>query len=220
MGSTPRMISVFIGFALSLACAATVSAQECSGGMYSVLSENIEKTKEQALGYKPGDRTYYVQDFNDRRNVYLWAAISPSERADFMERFDADPATGKCIGKLIDELGVVAKRTLPSYRPAGYTTKTPAEERLLRGAVPGATAATVYRAGVEGPDWRIDKNDYGIPTVRYKYGMVYLKMPTQDDGFCRIAWVNIVQDYAGGGTYGSSRGSYIKIEPAGCPEAK
>jgi hypothetical protein len=28
--------------------------------------------------------------------------------------------------------------------------------------------------------------------------------------------VNIVQDYAGGGSYGESAGNYISMEPCGC----
>jgi hypothetical protein len=38
-----------------------------------------------------------------------------------------------------------------------------------------------------------------------------------DDGYCRIAYVNIIQDYSGGGSYGESRPNYIRAEPAGCP---
>jgi hypothetical protein len=49
---------------------------------------------------------------------------------------------------------------------------------------------------------------------------VWARYPSRDDGFCRLIFVNIVQDYAGGGTYGDSYGNFIKSEYAGCPAGK
>ena len=36
-------------------------------------------------------------------------------------------------------------------------------------------------------------------------------------GEFEIVYVNVVQEYTGGGTYGPSKGRFIKSEPAGCP---
>ena len=47
--------------------------------------------------------------------------------------------------------------------------------------------------------------------------MAWVKSATLDDGFCRIVYVNIVQDYAGGSSYADSTANYINMEPAGCP---
>jgi len=203
-----------------LFCAATsvpAFGQDCKGNpIFNVHNENIEITKKQAAEYKPGLRDYYVQDFNDRQNIYLKAALSASKRQDWLGEWK-DENLVKCINVALDELAVIARKTLPSYRPTGYTVRNAAEERLLRDAVDDIADAKVIRLGLGSATWKIDKNEYGLPTARFKYGMIYARYPNLDDGFCRIIYVNIVQDYAGGGTYGDSYGQFIKSEFAGCP---
>ena len=66
-------------------------------------------------------------------------------------------------------------------------------------------SATVFRIGLSTDTWFIDKNDIGLPTARYKHGMIYARFPSLDDGFCRIVYVNVVQEYTGGGTFGPHR---------------
>ena len=194
--------------------------QDCTDDpFFKIHNEKIETTKKQAAEYKPGLRDYYVQDFNDRQNIYLKAALSASKRQDWLGEWK-DEKLVKCINVALDELAVIARKTLPSYRPTGYTVRNAAEERLLREAVDDIADAQVIRLGLGSATWEIDKNEYGIPTARFKYGMIYARYPNLDDGFCRIIYVNIVQDYAGGGTYGESYGQFIKSEFAGCPVGK
>lgn len=191
---------------------------DCTRGATGAIRENIETTLKQAEEFKPGLRDYYVEDFNDNQNEYLWAAISPKKRQEWLGEIDA--VERRCFVPLLDKIAAAAKRTLPTYHPTDYAAAaTPAEQKLLRAEIEDIAKATVFKVALKGP-WTILKNDYGIPNVRRRYGIVWLKWPDSDDGFCRFYYVNLVQDYSGGGTYGPSHGRYAGVEPAGCPAGK
>jgi hypothetical protein len=201
---------------ISFAAVLPLAAQQCSGIAISFHLENLEKTKKQAADYKPGTRDYYVRDFNDNENIYLKASLLPKRRKKWLVM--DDPAFAACMNPKLDELAAIARKTLPSYRPTGFTFRNAADEQLLRTEITDIGKATVFQSGFADADWRIDKLRNGIPSARYKRGMIYARFSTSDDGFCRIFHVNIVQDYAGGGTYAASSAQFIKTELAGCPD--
>jgi len=195
------------------------SGDFCSNDMMvGVYMKDIETTRKQAEEYKPGLRDYYVQDFSDRQNIYLKASLSPSRRKEWLGTWPTDIVN--CITPALDKLGEVAKKTLPTYTPKGYALGTPAELKILRSGVNDLDQATVFKVGMSSPNWLISKDSYNFPTARYRYGLIWAKYPGLDDGFCRIIYVNLVQDYAGGGTYGASYANFIKSEFAGCPLGK
>jgi hypothetical protein len=146
--------------------------------------------------------------------MYLKAALSPSRRSEWFKNL-GDLAD--CVTPALDNLAGVARKTLPLYQAPAYNIHNPAEERLLLAAVKDIGEAKVFKTGMLSASWRIAKDDYNFPTSRYKYGMIWARYPNRDDGFCRLIFVNIVQDYSGGGTYGDSYGNFIKSEYAGCP---
>jgi len=194
-------------------------ASSCKDDMMAnVYLTDIEKTRKEAEGYKPGVRDYYVQDFSDRENIYLKASLSPSRRNKWLGTWPANIV--QCITPALENLAVVAKSTLPTYRPTGYTLGTPAELKVLKSGVNDLDQATVFKVGLSSPTWNISKDSFNFPTARFRYGLIWAKYSTTDDGFCRIIYVNLVQDYAGGGTYGESYGNLIKSEYAGCPVGK
>ena len=197
----------------------TNSGDFCSTDvMVGVYMKDIETTREQAENYKPGARDYYVQDFSDRQNIYLKASLSPSRRKEWLGTWPKNIVD--CIAPALDNLAAIAKKTLPAYTPSGYSLGTPAEQKILRSGVNDLAQATVFKVGISSPNWLISKDSYNFPTARYKYGLIWAKYPGLDDGFCRIIYVNLVQDYAGGGTYGASYANFIKSEFAGCPPGK
>lgn len=181
----------------------------------------IKKTQAEAQEFRPGLRDYYVSELSDRQNLYLEAALSPSKRRAWLKDSKADAATSKCINAGLDELAAVARKTLPTYLgPSGYTFGTPAEKKVLLGVMSDIAEAKVLKVGIKQANWLIAKDDYNFPTARYKHGMVWAHYPTNDSGFCWIYWINLKQDYAGGGTYGSSYGYYVSRTYAGCPAGK
>lgn len=189
----------------------------CGSGFWSVHYDNAYKTLREAEDYKPGQRTYYVRELNDRRNEYLLAGISPSFRKDWLSSHHTPEKDAHCIVPLFDEIGAAAKHTLKNYRPLGYQFHESSDESLIRDAVKSKIPdAEIMGIGVKQASWEIEKLGNGIPNDRYKYGMAWVKSAKFDDGYCRIVHVNVVQDYSGGGTYADSKGLYINMEPAGC----
>ena len=194
--------------------------RDCSSDpVTSVHLADLGKTRTEAEEFRPGLRDYYVSTLNDRKNLYLEAALSPSERKEWLGRWPADFV--KCLEPALDGLAAVARKTLPGYTgPQGYTFGTPAEKRALLSAINDIAQAKVLKVGIKQANWLIDKNSLGIPTARYKHGVIWAQYPNRDDGFCRIFWVNIKQDYAGGGTYGASYGYFVSRAFAGCPAGR
>ncbi len=189
----------------------------CGSGFWSVHYGDALKTLREAEEYKAGLRDYYVSELSDRRNEYLLAGISPEFRKDWLGSHKLAEKDFPCIVPVFDALGAAAKRTLGKYIPRGYTQHDSDEEKLLEAAIKAEVPdAEVLAVGVKSPGWQIEKLRNGTPSSRYKYGMVWIKSPTFDDGFCRIAYVNLVQDYAGGSSYADSVANSISMEPAGC----
>lgn len=205
----------FASAAVLLSLASLGSAQACKGsGVFDVLNEDIQKTIDDANSYKPGARDYYVRDFDDDQNIYLMAALSPSERKDYLGKWK-DPQMASCFAARLDELAAAAEKTIGGYKPVGYTFGTPAEKALLKGSVEDIGKATILSSGLKAATWKIAKEDDGIPRERVKYGMIWARYP--DEKFCRVVYVNVVQAYSGGGTYNTSEGRFISWEFAGCP---
>ena len=190
-----------------------------SSPAYGVWLEDMKTTLREAEEYKPGLRDYYVQDFNDRRNKYLEAAISPSVRREWFG--DMETEERKCFIPVFDAIAAAAKKTLPTYHATStYVAAGAVDRKLMLGVIEGVTKATIFKVALAPGTWEIGKDSYNFPVSRYKYGEIWLKWPNTDDGFCRIFYVNIVQDYAGGGRYGGSYARHVDDEPAGCPAGK
>lgn len=187
----------------------------CTSPAFSFHYDSAYQTLREAEEYKPALRSYYVRQLSDRRNEYLLAGISPSARKEWLGSHRIAEKDLHCFVPLFDALGTAAARTLPKYRPRGYVHHD--EEELIRDAVKQEVAdAEVLALGLQSADWSIEKLANGLPSSRYKYGMAWVKSPRFDDGYCRIAYVNLIQDYSGGGTWASSRAVFITTEPAGC----
>lgn len=181
--------------------------------------DSIEQTRKEAEDYRPGERNYYVSTLSDRKNIYFEAAMMPSKRKEWYTNMPVD--TQNCFNPALDALAAIAKKTLPSFTgPSGYTFGTPAEKKVLLTAINDLAKGTVLRSGLEEANWLIDKNEYGLPTARFKRGYVLAKYPNSDNTNCWVFWINIVQDYAGGGTYAASYGNFVGRSIAGCPAGK
>lgn len=177
--------------------------------------EHLNELLEQVKTFTVSRGWYSGQQHED----YFMAAISPKRRAEMQKSTKYGPFF-KCFEPLLDEIQTETKKTLPNYTLSAYNTRSPADERILRSAINDLNSATVFKIGLGSAVWNIQKNALGIPEKRYKHGAIWVKYPNVDHGFCQILWINVIQDYAGGGTYGQSYGYFTRNEPAGCPAGK
>jgi hypothetical protein len=180
--------------------------------------EDLEKTRKEAEEYRPGLRQFYVSTLSHGKNVYLEAALLPSVRKSFLDGRGNSDFTD-CMNPALDKLAATARKTIATYTgPTNYTLGTPAEKKVLLSAINDLAQAKVIKVGILQPNWLIEKDSFNFPTARYRHGMAVLQYPNQE--FCWVFWINIVQQYAGGGTYGASYGNYVARSLAGCPAAK
>jgi hypothetical protein len=191
--------------------------QGCGGPFWSTHYERAYKTLREAEEFKAHEREYYVSEMNDNRNEYFLAGISKTERADWFSSHKTAEKDQHCMNGVFDAIGEQAKKNLSKYKPRGYNFDDSGEVKLIKAAVKEEIPdAEFLKVGTKSETWKIEKLGNGNPKSRYKYGMAWIKSPKFDDGYCRIAWVNIVQDYSGGGTYNDSEANYLSVEPAGC----
>lgn len=186
-----------------------------------VFVDDIKKKQEEASEYTgPQDKIYYVAETQDD---YIRLAVSKRARDKWfadkkMMDYRADTACNK-VDPALDALAAAVAKTIPLYVPeAGkYAFHNASEEALMKSKVTDITDLKVFKIGLASANWNIGKDDYNFPINRYKYGMIYAKPTKADDPYCRMIFVNVIQDYSGGGTYGATYGRFIKSEIAGCP---
>ena len=193
----------------------------CSDPIVKSYLKDIGETLAEAKEFRPGTRDYYVSTRSDRKNVFLEAALLPIVRKEWFENFKESPEMLRCMPLALDELAAVARQTLPTYvGPSGYNFGTPAEKQALLSTINDLAQAKVLKVGVLQQSWQIAKDNFNFPTARYKHGVIWAQYPKTTHGFCWIFWVNVKQDYAGGGTYGDTYGYFVSRALAGCPAAK
>lgn len=153
-----------------------------------------------------------------QNDEYLLAALSPKHRKILAEILGE---WYPCLSGILDNIAAEARPKLPQVNlSSSNNVRNPVDERVMRTGVSDLNNATVFKIGLEAPNWIITKNDLGIPEARFKRGAIWVKYPTDDTGFCQILWINVVQDYAGGGTWGSSYANFVRNQIAGCPPGK
>jgi hypothetical protein len=198
------------------------TAGECSDEndiwLKSHLDEIAERQKEvdsftPDRGWLAGGTTY----------DHLLNAVSPKAREKWLQSSKA--MAYKDCSKLVtafDKLAASAANKLPLYLPntKAYPIHNPIEEKLMKSKISDLADHKIFYTGIQESSWLIDKNDLGIPKSRYKHGLVWVRYVPNDHPYCRIYYINIIQDYAGGGTYGESYGYFVKDQLVGCPSGK
>ena len=131
------------------------------------------------------------------------------------------PNAQKKVAAALDALAASAAKKLPTYKEDldNYKFHNAAEEKMMKGVLKRIADYKIFSSGLLGVIWAIGKNNLGIPTARFKNGAIYLKDTKDDHLYCYLFYVNIIQDYAGGGTYGASYAMYVGNELVGCPAA-
>ncbi len=180
--------------------------------------DDIAKARKEVDEYNANDKLYLV---NSTSTEWLWRAVSPKERGEWTEKWKTllTSTSRKMFDDALDELNAAAAKKLPAYQGylKNYTIHNAADERMIKGTLKNIAEYKIFSSGLQEGTWLIDKNDYGLPTARYKHGVIYLRRTTSDHPYCYASYVNVKQDYAGGGTYGASYARFIEDEMVGCP---
>jgi hypothetical protein len=181
--------------------------------------DEVTQTKKSVEEFDEQTKLYMV---NANQTDWLMRAISPRRRAEWMQKWTTKPAEIAKFNAALDSLKASADTKLPSYKGdlATYKVRNPADEKLMRTALTKIADYKIYSSGVMQPSWKIDKDDYGLPQARYKNGAFWLRDTKDDHPYCYLTYVNIVQDYAGGGTYGASEARFVGDKIVACPAAK
>jgi hypothetical protein len=150
-------------------------------------------------------------------------AVSPSERnnwfkdPDFAKWRKANPKNRWDVA--LDKLAALIAKYMPAFKGSleNYKFRNPADEKVMKTIFEDITRYQIYSYGIRESSWLIEKSDYGIPNARYKHAVFYLRDKKGDHPYCYLTFVNIIQDYSGGGTYAASRARFIEDQLVGCP---
>jgi hypothetical protein len=180
---------------------------------------DIKQLQKEVESYTP--ETQVSLTYSLKQHDYVLLAVSQRERAKWFEEWkkSINERQKVRISKALDELAAAAAKKLPTYKAdlADYKVRNPLEEKLMKGVFDDITQYQILSIGLIERNWLIAYNDFGIPTARYKHGAIYNRYKNDDHPYCYLTYVNIKQDYAGGGTWGASYARYISDELVGCP---
>jgi hypothetical protein len=182
----------------------------------SVFLDDIKKAKSEIERYNPADWLYLVSEGD--ASAALLRAVSPRERQKFLSEWSKANGINKLVAPF-DDLAAAAAKKLPTYipKPNGFAFHNPLPEKMMKGALDNVSTLKINKIGLSENAWLIDKNDIGIPMSRYKHGSIWARDTSDDHPYYHFYRVNIIEDYAGGGTYGASYAKLVQDELVGCP---
>ncbi len=90
---------------------------------------------------------------------------------------------------------------------------------MMKGTLGNLATLKIHKIELAQSNWLISKNDFGLSMARYKQGYIWVRDTTDDHPYCHFYQINIIQDYAGGGTYGASYARFLDNTLFGCPAA-
>ena len=174
----------------------------------------IGKYRKELESWNPANQVFPRPSSSDD---YIKFAFSKKDRAAWLQDKKVSPDAK--LDAALDGLKDVLYRRLPEYtiNSRSFTNRNASEEKLMLAEMSDVPGMKVFKIGLNQANWLIDKNSLGIPKARYKHGLIYGRNPASEDPFCRIWYVNVVQEYSGGGTYGAIEARYIDKEYIACP---
>ena len=174
----------------------------------------INKYKQQLSSWDPVNQYFPKPASSDD---YIGLALSKKERVTWLQGKKVAPDAR--LDAVLDEVKSLLAKRLPEYtiNPKSFNNRNGAEERMMMAEMSDVPGIKVFKIGFNQANWMIDKNELGIPKARYKHGLIYGRNPASEDPFCRVWYVNVVQEYSGGGTYGETEARFIDREFIACP---
>lgn len=179
--------------------------------------DDLAVTRKEIAEYSPSTKIWLV---SSRNSEWLDRAISKGWRKEFYDKWKFPAPTVAKFDAQFDVLAAEAAPKITAYTNSQvnkFSLRNAVEERMMRSQMNDVPGLVVHKIGFYQLTWNIEKNDLGIPIRRYKTGAIYGRNPNSDHPYCMFWTINIVQDYAGGGTYGTSYAKYKERDIAACP---
>lgn len=198
----------------------TQSAQEKQPALLGFYVDDINKAKQSVDKYTPEGNIYLV---NAVGGEWLAIAVSPKARQKWMTKdknfADWDQAhPGNKFDEALKSLAASGAEKISLYKPnsKNLAFHNPGEEKMMQSKLTNLATLKIIKTGLTHGSWQIETNGLGIPTDRYKWGIVWTRDTNDDHPYCHLYHVNVIQDYAGGGTYGATYAKLVSDELAGC----
>jgi hypothetical protein len=80
---------------------------------------------------------------------------------------------------------------LPESR---FDVRNAAEEKMMKAELENPATLKIYKIGPNQSNWLISKDDFDLPTPRYKHGILWVREMADDHALCHIYYVNCTQD--------------------------
>ncbi len=145
-------------------------------------------------------------------------AVSPKARNSWLKEKDALDFKDE-MDKVLQPLAEALAKKLPTYFPkmGKYAVRNAGDEALMKRALENPSRYKIFKIGLAQSTWQTDKGVLGIPDARYKNGVIYARDTQADHPYCNAVYINVSQDYSGGGTYAASGSKIVLDELVGCP---
>jgi hypothetical protein len=191
--------------------------EEPLDGTMSFLLDELIKTKVSVDRYNSKDYMYLVSRGGE--SEWLLRAVSMNERQKWAQEWLKTPVAKRKFNEAFDALAASAKVKLPVYIPNNnnFAFHNVTEEKMMKSVLENAPTLQIHKIGFYHSSWQIDKNSLGIPNARYKQGYAWVRDTSDDHQYCHLYQVNIIQNYAGGGTYAASYARFLGDTLFGCP---
>ncbi len=179
----------------------------------SIHKQDIAKTLKRVNDYDPATKISMGSD-----TEYALYAVSLKKRDEWLRGANA-LVFKEPLDIALKPLAEALAKKLPTYFPKmeKYSVRNAGEEALMKRALENPARYKIFKVGLMQSAWQIDQGVLGIPNARYKNGLIYLRDTEADHPYCYATYVNVIQDYAGGGRYAASRSKLVLDELVGCP---
>jgi hypothetical protein len=198
--------------------AVTQTDDKCTHWWANLVVDELTALQKDIDNYTPQRSWLYnkIPSYN-----YLLFSVSQRAKQDWLKEDALRIEISKCPNFVaaFDKLNASYTKVLPSLLPDknGYAFQNAAMNNLMKAKTGDLANHKIFHVGVKQANWLIEKNSFGIPTARYRHGMIWARYTRDDHQYCHAYYINVVQDYAGGGTYGASYANFVKDNIAPCP---
>jgi len=212
----PKLLRPILLISLLLLPLCSLIAQGKIDARTEIIRDEINKKKQEVENFDPATSDKFVD-----RGFKDWVLLSVSKlaRSAYYKQDQFATAQQAILDPVFDSLGDAVSRKLAMYKPNQryFAFRSPADESLMMGQLRTSQTRKILKIGLAQATWEIYKDSIGLPSYRFKRGYILAKDSADDHPYCKLYYISIVQEYAGGGKYGASTAKYEETNLVGCP---